>query len=94
VGIPVVSRDAEIMDALLRGIRSNASVPDSITAEVRDGWVTLRGDADFRYESKAAERAAGSIDGVEGITNEINVLARPLLDLSPRRRRSALRLRR
>ena len=77
MGISGMSRDGEIMDAVLRAIRSNASVPDSITPEVDNSWVTLRGEADLRCESKAAVRAAASVPGAKGVTNEIKVLSRP-----------------
>jgi osmotically-inducible protein OsmY len=75
----VMSRDGEITEAVLRAIRLNAALPDSITVAVRDGWVTLGGKADWRFERKEVERAVRTIPGVEGVTNEINVLLRPLI---------------
>jgi hypothetical protein len=53
--------------------------PDSITSDVRDGWVTLRGVVDSRCESKKAERAVGAIAGIKGITNEIKVVWRSVI---------------
>jgi osmotically-inducible protein OsmY len=78
----VMSRDGEITEAVLRAIRWNASLPDSITVAVRDGWVTLSGELDWRYESKEIERAVRAIGGVKGVRNEISVQSRPLIPRS------------
>jgi hypothetical protein len=55
-------------------------------ADVRDGWVTLRGEADWRYQSR--ERRAGRPEhsGAKGVTNEINVASRPLIPAEPHAR--------
>jgi osmotically-inducible protein OsmY len=71
--------DADLTEAVLRATRWNASLPDSITAEVRDGWVTLRGKVDWRYEGKEIEGSVRRIPGVRGVTNEIEVPSRPLI---------------
>jgi osmotically-inducible protein OsmY len=70
----------EVTEAVLRAIRWNASLPDSTTADARDGGVILRGEVDLGCESKAAERAAVSVPAVERVTNEIKVLSRPPIE--------------
>jgi osmotically-inducible protein OsmY len=40
---------------------------------VRDGWVTLEGDAEWNYQKEKAEAAVRSIQGVKGVVNTIEV---------------------
>jgi hypothetical protein len=46
---------------------------DRITVMVRDGWVTLEGSVDWRYQKTVAESAVEKLRGVTSITNEIVV---------------------
>jgi osmotically-inducible protein OsmY len=57
-------------------------VPDSVQAEVRDGWVTLRGEVDSNYQRHEAERAAANTRGVTGVTNRIAVTPSTAPDVS------------
>jgi osmotically-inducible protein OsmY len=49
------------------------SIPDSVDAEVRDGFVTLRGEVTWSYQRDAAERVARTTMGVTGVSNLITV---------------------
>jgi osmotically-inducible protein OsmY len=40
---------------------------------VDEGWVTLRGELDWAYQSAAAEKAVRPLVGVRGVTNEIRL---------------------
>jgi osmotically-inducible protein OsmY len=52
----------------------DAEVPaELIDVKVEDGWVTLKGDASFQFESDAAFDDVASLYGVTGITNKIRV---------------------
>ena len=52
--------DTDIAESIARALRSHVSVPDSVDAEVRHGFVTLRGEVDWSYQREAAERVAGT----------------------------------
>lgn len=40
---------------------------------VRDGWVTLEGDAEWNYQKEKAEMAARGVKGVKGVINSIKI---------------------
>ena len=66
--------DDEIRGAALQSLIWDAEVPsDSIDATVQDGWVTLRGDVSYQFESDAAYADVSRLYGVAGVTNEIKV---------------------
>ena len=46
---------------------------DRIQVIVRDGWITLEGAVDHRFERDAAERSVRHLKGVRGLTNDILV---------------------
>ena len=45
----------------------------AVTAEVHDGWVTLRGTVERTYQKSSAEAVVANVAGVVGIRNEIVV---------------------
>jgi osmotically-inducible protein OsmY len=66
--------DTGIAEAVVRALDWNSDVPASrIKAQVEDGWVTLTGEVDWRYQMLAAERAVRTITGVRGITNKVTM---------------------
>lgn len=73
-----VRDDTEIAEAIARGLRWHSTVPrDAVDAEVRNGWVTLRGEVEWSYQRQAAERVARDTLGVKGVTNMIVLKSRP-----------------
>src|SRR6266542_3362300 len=50
-------------DAEIRG--------DYIDVQVKDGWVTLKGEVDHQYQSDNAFNHVASLYGVTGVTNDI-----------------------
>ena len=46
-----------------------------ITVGVRDGWVTLEGTCDWKYQSDAAESHMRTLTGVRGVSNKIAIVA-------------------
>jgi osmotically-inducible protein OsmY len=69
-----VSRDdPSISEAIQDRFEWSVTVPESVKAEVRYGWVTLRGEVDWHYQRQEAETAIRDIRGVKGISNEITV---------------------
>ena len=51
----------------------NVTVPDSVTAEVRNGSVTLSGQVTWNYEREAAAQAIRQLKGVVGVRNSITL---------------------
>ena len=46
---------------------------DFVDVKVDDGWVTLKGNVSYQFESDAAYDDVASMYGVLGVTNEIIV---------------------
>lgn len=71
--------DEDIARAIARALEWNVSVPhEAIDVTVEHGWVTLKGQVDWDYQRKAAEREARNATGVKGVTNLITIRERPL----------------
>jgi osmotically-inducible protein OsmY len=65
--------DASITEAIQHRFDSSVLIPETVKAEVRDGWVTLRGDAGSPYQQREAEAIIRDVKGVTGVTNQIVV---------------------
>lgn len=65
--------DDEIRGIALQSLSWDADVPDSVDAKVQDGWVTLKGNVSYQFQSDAAYDDVSRLYGVHGITNEIVV---------------------
>ncbi|WP_332814370.1 BON domain-containing protein [Ramlibacter sp.] len=66
--------DTELAQAAIQSLGWHTFVPPgSVRVEVEDGWVTLSGEVEWLYQSRAAERAVEPLAGVRGVTNEITV---------------------
>jgi len=79
VAVPLHYRrsDADIAEAVVDALAWDVEVPErQIKASVADGWITLTGVAQWRYQRDAAARAVRNLAGVRGVTNEITVTAK------------------
>jgi osmotically-inducible protein OsmY len=66
--------DADIARAALNALQWNAALPaDKISLTVSRGFVTLKGEAPWRYQKEEAERVVRHLRGVNGVINEIVV---------------------
>ena len=65
--------DDEIRGMALQSLSWDADVPDSVDAKVQDGWVTLKGNVSYQFQSDAAYDDVSRLYGVYGITNHIVV---------------------
>src|SRR3954469_2306007 len=66
--------DAEIRGAALQRLEWDSEIPgDAIRVSVKHGWVTLKGDVVFQFQSDEAFNRVASLHGVTGVTNEIRV---------------------
>jgi osmotically-inducible protein OsmY len=71
-----VRNDSDIAAAALNALRWNTSVPDEkLKVTVRNGWVTLEGTVEWRFQREAAEDAVRPLTGVHGVVNRIVVKA-------------------
>jgi osmotically-inducible protein OsmY len=67
--------DAEIRGIALQALMWDVEVPtEVIDVKVDEGWLTLKGDVGFQYESDAAFEDVAGLQGVLGVTNEIRVI--------------------
>jgi osmotically-inducible protein OsmY len=65
--------DAEIAETIARQLRWNTVVPDTVEADVRSGYVTLRGTVEWSYQREEAERPINLVRGIYLVTNLITV---------------------
>jgi osmotically-inducible protein OsmY len=64
--------DTDLAQAAVSALAWNTMVPrDHVTVAVSNGWMTLKGTLDWKYQRDAAERAVRELTGVKGVTNEI-----------------------
>ena len=69
--------DTDIAKAVVDALEWDVQVPDSkIKVAVTNGWVTLDGDVEWRYEREASARAVRNLAGVRGVTNNVTVTAK------------------
>jgi osmotically-inducible protein OsmY len=49
---------------------------EQIKVVVKNGWVTLEGEAEWNYQREAAERAVRRVKAVKGVTNKVELKPR------------------
>jgi osmotically-inducible protein OsmY len=79
VRLPSVDQrpDPEIARDAATALKNQLPVSyEQIKAVVRNGWITLEGDAEWQYQRQTAEQAVRRIKGVKGITNDIKIKPR------------------
>ena len=65
--------DSDIAAAVQRAFQWNVSVPGTVTADVRNGSVTLSGQVTWNSEQEAADQAVRYLKGVVGVSNLITL---------------------
>jgi osmotically-inducible protein OsmY len=69
--------DPDIALAATRALEWDAFVPiENLDVTVSDGWVVLRGEVEWEYQKRAAERSVHRLTSVRGVTNGITVRPR------------------
>ena len=63
--------DEDLCGDVLEALMLEASVPMTVDAQARDGFVTLTGTVEWHYQREAAESRAATVPGVVGIGNAI-----------------------
>ncbi len=78
VDLPLVHQrdDQDIAQAALNALKWHVWVPkDAIKVKVQQGWVTLEGTVDYKFQQTAAEEAVQDLTGVIGVSNLISLKA-------------------
>jgi osmotically-inducible protein OsmY len=66
--------DEDIARAAVRALEDRITVPrDRIKVRVSDGWITLEGEVEWKYQREAAESAVRNLIGVKGVVNLITI---------------------
>jgi osmotically-inducible protein OsmY len=74
--------DTDLAAAVTRALEWDAFVPvEKIEVTVSRGWVSLKGEVEWEFQRRSAERAVRRLSGVRGVTNLIAV--RPRQQPSP-----------
>ena len=64
--------DTDIARAAEQALRWHSSLPqDGIRVTVDKGWVTLRGEVEWAFQRRHAEKAVSRLTGVVGVSDEI-----------------------
>jgi osmotically-inducible protein OsmY len=74
VKTPGVRTDTDIAKDVAEALERNMLIPHNrIKISVKNAWVTLEGETDWRFEREEAETTARKVAGVTGVTNLIMV---------------------
>src|SRR5437764_7208159 len=66
--------DADLAKAVLDALRWDAAIPAGrLDLSVSQGWVTLKGEGNYGFEKRDAERAVQRLSGGKGVINPIRV---------------------
>jgi len=67
-------RDEDLAQAALNALKRNVWVPkETIKVEVEEGWVTLKGVVDYKFQRTAAETAIKDLARTVGVSNFITL---------------------
>jgi len=66
--------DTDLAAAVLNALRWDAAIPaGKVDVTVSQGWVTLKGEVEYAFQKRDAERAVRRLSGVKGVSNLITV---------------------
>ena len=66
--------DADLAAAVLNALKWDAAIPTgTLDVTVSKGWVTLKGEVEYAFQKRDAERAVQRLSGVKGVGNLIVV---------------------
>lgn len=66
--------DTDLAAAVVNALRWDAGIPaGKLDVTVSQGWVTLKGEVEYGFQKRDAERAIRYLSGIRGITNLIAV---------------------
>ena len=66
--------DADLAAAVLNALRWDAAIPaGTLDVTVSQGWVTLKGEVEYAFQKRDAERAVQRLPGVKGVINRLTI---------------------
>ena len=66
--------DADLAAAVLSALKWDAAIPaGTLDVTVSQGWVTLKGEVEYAFQKRDAERAVERLSGVKGVSNLITI---------------------
>lgn len=69
-----IRNDEDIARAAVNALEWDVWVPSNqIKVKVDEGWITLEGEVDYKYQQMEAYYAVRNLTGVKGVTNLINI---------------------
>lgn len=68
-----VRNDPDIAKAAASALEWDIEVPEGLHVMVENGWITLKGQVEWQFQKRAAERAVRNLIGVRGVTNLVSV---------------------
>lgn len=69
-----IRSDTDIAHAAVTALEWDIQVPENkVKAKVENGWVTLIGAVEWKFEKDAAERAVRYLTGVRGVSNLVAI---------------------
>jgi osmotically-inducible protein OsmY len=69
--------DSDVAAAATRALEWDAFVPiERLEVTVSRGWVTLKGEVEWEFQRREAERSVRRLSGVRGVTNLVSVRPR------------------
>lgn len=77
VNIPALASrsDTDLAHKVVDALEWDVQVPtEKIKARIANGWVTLDGEVEWKFQKDAAARAVAFLSGVRGVTNNIAIL--------------------
>ena len=70
--------DPDLARAALNALKWDAGIPtDKIEITVSHSWVTLKGEVNYYFQKRDAERAIERLSGVRGVSNLLTVKPQP-----------------
>jgi osmotically-inducible protein OsmY len=69
--------DADLRGDVLKALMLDTLIPDTVDANVYDGYVTLTGAAEWQFQRDEAEHVAGNISGVVEVDDQIELTGPP-----------------
>jgi len=66
-------QDNQIAEKATAALAHDLWVPNTVTVQVRKGWVTLEGEVEWLYQLESPEPVVRRVPGVVGVSNLITV---------------------
>lgn len=76
VNLPALAArsDTDLAHKVVDALEWDVQVPsDKIKAKIANGWVTLSGEVEWKFQKDAAARAVAFLSGVRGVSNNLTV---------------------